>query len=588
MRKNICFCLALVILLSSVSMIVGAVNFSSMIVGTSELGIVEQKLFSAATLEADFADNHVLVVLNNKASLKFKEYSPADFKEVKCAAVSDLTSGKKKQVETKVNDFKSSVSTMSAESRATAVEEINEYNQIICLELADKGKENVLAAIKALQSRDDVMYAGPDYIMSLCSVIPNDTYWTQQWAIAAIDLNQTWDVTTGSSSVVVGILDSGIDYMHPDLQGKVSSTYSRDFTSGVEEYVLAPDDYGHGTHVAGIVGAAIDNTGIAGVCGNVTLASLKVFDSSGQGPFSHLIMAIDCAEDACIPILNFSGGKDNISSSDCTSLSASIDNYSGLLICSAGNIGYNIDSISEYPASLEHEQILCVGASANETQRWYSSNYGEIAVDVFAPGVDILSCFPTSRCLNGTCENNPMFADTHYNDSIGYHLVSGTSMAAPYVTGIAALMLSENPDLTPLQIKNRIIATCKDYSDYTNKCVSGGIVNAYHAVLNAYTSTTMTLDSSRSASIADGGQYWVKFTATSAGTYFFFTTGGLHTVGELFDSDAGRLVCSSNADSTTSSNFYIEQYLDADAVVYLKITIKGTPTSGSFVVNIAS
>ncbi len=576
MRKMVCFCLALVMLLSSMSMLVGAVDFSSIIIDTSELGIVEPKSFSTATLEEYFADDRVLVVLNNKASLNFKTYSASDFKEVKCSAVNDLTSGKKKQVETKVSNFKNSVSTMSAEGRATALEEINTYNQIICLELADEGKENVLAAIKALQSRDDVMYAGPDYAMSICAVTPNDAYYSQQWAPSIIDLDDAWEITGGSSSVIVGILDSGINYSHPDLQGKVNIYYCRDFTSGVEEYETGFDDNGHGTHVAGIVGAAIDSAGIAGVCENITLAALKIFDSSGSGHFSNLILAIDYAEDACIPILNFSGGDVYIQSSDNQALSTKIDDYSGLLICSSGNNGNYLENNPFYPASFAHEQILSVGASTAQDQRMLLSNYGEISVDVFAPGEGIMSCFPTTKCLNGTCESDPRFVDTHYSN--GYHSASGTSMAAPFVTGIAALMLSENPSLTPIQIKNKIIATCKDCAAFQDMCVSDGVVNAYRAVLSVHTPQTVGVDFSRTISISEGQEYWIKIAIPYDGYYSFFTTGSLHTIGELFHPTEGLRERSKN----TSSNFCIEQYLKANTTVYLRITVKGTPSSGSF------
>lgn len=582
MRKKVCLCLALVMLLSSLSMLVGAVDFSSIVIDTSELGIIEPKVFSTATLENDFADNHVLVVLNNKSSLNFKTYSTSDFKEVKCSAVNDLTSGKKKQVETKVSNFNNSVSTMSAEGKATAIEEINKYNQIICLELADKGKENVLAAIKALQSRDDVMYAGPDYVMSLCSTTSNDTYQAEQWAISNIDLDKAWDITTGSSGVVVGVIDSGIDAYHPDLQGQIATALCADFTASSVQYIVPTDNTGHGTHVAGIIAATSDNAkGIAGTASDVKIAALRATTDSVMF-FTRLIRALDYAEDVGLQILNLSAGLYQYDGVYPVALEQAIENYSGLLICAAGNRPNDNDDedVAFYPASIDKDNILAVGASNQDDESWEYSGYGATSVDVFAPGCDILSCFPTARCQTDSCVGvMESYYNRHHED--GYHSMTGTSMAAPYVAGIAALLLSENPDLTPLQIKQKIIATCTDFPALEDECVSGGIVNAYRALLSAYSYTAMNVDSSRNIYIPFGRSYWTRVTISNSGTYSFITTGNLHTVCELYSLTEGLIVRSSNANSSTSSNFYIEQYLNAGTTVYVRITVKGTPASGS-------
>lgn len=492
MRKKICFCLALVILLSSLSMLVGAVDFSTLVESTSELGVVEPKSFSTATLENDFADDRVLVVLNNKASLKFKSYSVSDFAEVKCAAVRDLSTGKKKQVETKMADFQDSVRTMSAESKAAAVEEINKYNQIICLELADKGKENVLEAIKALQSRDDVKYAGPDYPMTLFSTTSSDTHYANQWAISAIDLDDAWSITSGSSNVFVGILDTGIDASHPDLQGRIVRAFCADFVGPYLQTVPTDSD-GHGTHVAGIIAANKGNgQGIAGAASGVKIGAFKVappddpdlYPSNQPGYrqalfVSYVIEALDYAEDTVgFQILNLSAGVYSQNGVNPLAMEDAIENYSGLIVCAAGNEYTDIDITPVYPACFSSDKILVVGASTPSNQKWGPSNKGATSVDVFAPGVDIMSCFPTAKCQAGTCGEE----GSHAN---GYHCKSGTSMATPYVTAIAALMLSKNPSLTPLQIKNKIIATCTDYDVLRGLCVSGGIVNAYQAVLSA-------------------------------------------------------------------------------------------------------
>lgn len=483
MRKYICTSLVFVVLLSTLSMFVGAIGDNSVVSDASELGIVEPKTLSTTSLEADFADNHVIVVLNNKASLKFKTYSTVDFAEVQCSAVRDLSIGKKKQMETKVRNFRKTESTMSVEERASAVKEICGYNQIICLELTNKGKENVLNAAKALQTRDDVMYAGPDYAMSHFAVAPNDTYVSQQWAISAIDLDDAWEITTGSPNVYVGILDSGIDAGHPDLQGRIASSLCANFNSPYI-HTVPSDTTGHGTSVAGIIAASMNNNqGIAGSASGVKIVALRVTNSSGVCPLSYVLSAVDYAEELGLHIINCSFGINNIDNDSLSSMEAAIENYSGLVVCSAGNDDYDNDVIAVYPASLDCENIISVGASTQMGRVASFSNYGATSVDVFAPGDQIMSCFPTAKCESGSCTTELEIGNVHY--SVGYHSCSGTSFAAPYVTAIAALMISKNSSLTPQQIKSIIISTCTDSNNFLNKCVSDGVVNAYRALMAA-------------------------------------------------------------------------------------------------------
>ena len=213
---------------------------------------------------------------------------------------------------------------------------------------------------------------------------------------------------------------------------------------GVDQEDLE-DLSGHGTHVAGIIGAQGNNEiGISGVAWNIRLVSLRVFDSNGYGYLSDVKRAIDFATNENIPILNYSGG----SSSDHNGCKKAIENYPGLFVCAAGNDNQDNDSHGYFPGNYNFDNLISVGAiningnrptslqwQVDENGKPQGSNYGATTVDIFAPGDTIVSTVPTSVY------------------SKGYVRYEGTSMATPHVTGVAALMLSINPNLTPQQIK---------------------------------------------------------------------------------------------------------------------------------------
>jgi len=215
------------------------------------------KTYSEATIDDDFADGTIMVVLYGGATRSFKNYSAEDFSELNLNSVTELTF--------------STEELLSAErkNRGTSME-INgdAYRRILKLELAEPSKENVLEAIQLLEERTDVIYVGPDYAMKLCTTIPNDSYYLNgsQWGLNRIQAPYAWDISIGSSGVVVGVLDSGIDASHSDLTNRmyrgtphtIQNTLHSDFTNGNRIAVLEPtDSYGHGTHVAGIIGAEV-------------------------------------------------------------------------------------------------------------------------------------------------------------------------------------------------------------------------------------------------------------------------------------------------------------------------------------------
>lgn len=470
-------------------------------------GNADEKVLCNATLEDDFADDVVLVVLNKKAStaldtsrssVSLKSYNLTDFAEVKPISVNDLTIHTTEQLNEKLATIepKNRGELGGSISASDFMVDVQKFNRILKLELEEKSKENVLDVIKQLEKRPDVLYAGPDNFFSIASTPPNGDYSSQQWALNNIELPSAWDITTGSSTVMVGVIDTGIQWNHPDLINRVpSSGVHRDFTMGSAAIIFNPTDLeGHGTHVAGIIGA--EGKGVTGVCWNVSLISLRAFDSSGQGKSSYVVAAINYATAANIHILNLSAGWKASNPRYDVPLAVSINNYPGLFVCATGNDGSNNNVIPYYPSNYRLDNLISVGAIQNTfnngyNERWGEgssggSNYGSQTVDIFAPGEAILSTYPTDYYMS----NNS------YHIAEGYLISSGTSQAAPYVTGVAALLLAKYPSYSARDLKRVIIQTGTTNSNLSGKCISGKQLNAYAAlgshvtVKNGYAITT--------------------------------------------------------------------------------------------------
>ena len=469
----------------------------------SSLEIVEKKVFSSATLEDNFADDRVLVTFSNNASLQLKKYTVEDFPEVQCKNVTDLTKDIGEVVAIRLaREGKLQRDKETSDTRQILnVFDVGLYHQTICLLLEKPGKQNVLDAIKALEKREDVLNAEPDYIMDICSVVPNDSYLGQQWGIANANINAAWNINTGSDSVVVGVLDSGIDGAHPELASKIDVSMSRDFTAESSSPVIynVRDGYGHGTHVAGIIAAQVNNAaGISGVAWNVTLVSLKVFlENEKMNKSSSLVAAINYATAEEIPILNFSGSftmnPEYDTNNELVSLRNAIANYPGLLICAAGNDGQDTDSANCYPTAWNAPNVISVGALESDNTRAEYSNYGNSTVHIFAPGSGILSCYDSGKCGIGQCGHG---VNSNVHHANGYHYLSGTSMAAPFVTGVAALIKSQYPNATTAEIKLRILEGAEQLGPLVLLCTTAGKLNAYRALHNHSYNTYQRYDPS--------------------------------------------------------------------------------------------
>lgn len=421
-----------------------------------------KKEYWSGSVNDNFVDNQLLVEIQPYA--KLYEYSIEDFKEVGCIEVKNL--------------FKMQ---LVIEGRS---------NRWLVLTLDIRSKQNVIDCMKILQGREDITRVTPNVIVTLddytLDVHSDDTYYGSQWAISKINLPDAWNIETGSNDVLVGVLDTGIDATHPDLSGRINISLSESYTP--EDTNPLEDPLGHGTHVAGIIGAAGNNSmGITGACWNIKLVSLRIFDESEHSSVEKIAEAIIEAEEKNIKILNMSFS----SSSDMPAVAQAISEYSGLVVCTAGNTFGNNDRTPRYPASYDYDNIICVGNSRNTDSKAAGSCYGQNSVDLFAPGTSILSCYPTLLCSSCT-------DDTSGHHTTGYHSLSGTSMAAPYVTGVAALLLSHQSNLTASDIKRIILDNVDEVSRLSTYCVTGGRLNAYKALSDSaiHRSHTMTLDTS--------------------------------------------------------------------------------------------
>ena len=444
-------------------------------------GLLPDEDLGTITTMNDFADDSVMVVLTHEASLEFVDYTPADFAEIGCAEVQDLSSAKGAKVQAVLRGEQLDMSSVGARFMNQNID-VDGFRRILCLKLANPGKGNVLRAVMALEQREDVLYAEPNYIYTLDTVEPSSTTSSNDlnWGAMKIQLEDAWEIETGSDTVLVGVLDTGIDASHPALDGKIKTNMSCNFTE--EQQSALTDRVGHGTFVAGVIGAMYNTNALrySGVNQNVQLVSLRVITNGQRSRSSEIANAINFAESRSIPLLNLSLRATIRSEEDDAILFSVIENYSGLLICAAGNDNDNINQEEDpIPAVLEYDNIITVGASTSTDHRASLSNYGEDTVDLFAPGVDIVGCWPHSLCSSTSCSS-----EKHVE--YGYHIESGTSIAAPFVTGTAALILAHNPYITPAQLRAAILDTVDQNSALDGCCASGGRLNAFAALYSPY------------------------------------------------------------------------------------------------------
>jgi subtilisin family serine protease len=329
----------------------------------------------------------------------------------------------------------------------------------------------VPATIALLSSYLEVRYAEPDYDVH-AEQNPTDPLYNQLWGLPDIQADQAWDATTGTASVVVGVVDTGVDYTHPDLAANIwtnDGTVNR-CPAGTHGYnVLLKscdplDDHNHGTHVSGTIGAVGNNgVGVVGVNWNTRIMGLKFLGASGSGSTSGAIAAIDWALKAKaagvnLRVLSNSWGGGGYSNA----LANAIDKAGAndvLFVAAAGNAARNNDTTPFYPCSYHAANEICVAAIDKTDSLAYFSNYGVNSVDLAAPGRDIVS-----TVIGG-----------------GYASFSGTSMATPHVSGAAALILSTGYQSVSA-LKSTILAAVDPDASLTGLVTTGGRLDVCNAI----------------------------------------------------------------------------------------------------------
>jgi thermitase len=318
----------------------------------------------------------------------------------------------------------------------------------------------------------------------LPTLIPNDTNFGFLWGMRNIGQRdaasggtagisnadssaaKAWKIRTDGSRVIVAVIDSGVDYNHPDLrdnmwEGRGPNGQLIHGYNAINNTFNPMDDNGHGTHCAGTIGGVGNNSrGVAGVAHRASIMAIKFLSSSGSGALSDAIKGIDFARENGAQIMSNSWGG-GPSSSLMQEAIVRARNAGIVFIAAAGNEGNNNDTRASFPANYPIDNVISVAASNNRDQMASFSNYGKRMVHLMAPGEQIYSTIPGNK----------------------YDWFSGTSMATPHVSGAVALLLSQEPGLSPAAVRSRLMKSSDKISQYAQRLAAGRL-NVYKLLRN--------------------------------------------------------------------------------------------------------
>ena len=420
----------------------------------------------------------------------------------------------------------------------------------------DRAPAGTLAsAVAQLEREPQVAYAEPDGEVH-ATATPNDPFFAQQWALQNsgqsilgtggtagddIGASYVWPHATGAG-VTVAVVDTGVDATAPDLAGQLVPGYS--WVNGNSD---TQDQNGHGTHVTGIIAAVQNNgVGVSGVAPGARVMPLQALDSSGDGTDADVAAAFNYAGDAGVPIVNASLGSSTPSQEIEQAIAA---HPNTLYVVAAGNSGTDNDNPSTpfYPCDLTEANVVCVGASDQNDQPASFSDYGPTSVDLFAPGVNILSTWLSS---GGAAQ---------------YAYADGTSMATPMVSATLALMLSRNSSLSAAELKRDLLQSVDQEPQFAGESSTGGELDAAAAVALAGGDPPYAPPGNRMRPVVSG--------AATAGSTLTVSTGSWSRAptGYAYQWDRCWLgVCLPIAGATSSS--YTVPAADDGAILYAVVT----------------
>ncbi len=474
-RKNIWFHLIIALVLVSLAAVVGQIvswnsqkpNYTKAGTGFNEVAPkVKPATISRSATESE-----------PEVFVRFKQ-------TVSLADIKKLVSKNNDAVEDNIEAVKGLVSIDDLDNKS-AESVAEQYAKMS--DLVEYAEANVQIKLEPSESRPDF---SENYDSDFDSV-PNDPMFAEQWALnnegqsggkskADISAIEAWKKTKGSKKVVVAVLDTGVDYNHQDLAtnmwtrpenipayqdaelGTINDLYGFDAEANLQDPM---DDNGHGTHCAGVIGAEGDNSeGIAGVNWEVQIMPLKFLSRGGFGSTKNAIEAINYVIErkrAGVNIRIVSNSWGSTAKSKALGDVIRVAGEEGILfIAAAGNDGSDNDSRPHYPSNYDLPNMVSVAALDRNDNLASFSNFGIKTVHVAAPGKDIMSTW-----LNA-----------------GYREASGTSMATPYVSGVAALIVAQNPDISVEKLREKLVNSVDKLDSLNGKIKSGGRINAAKAV----------------------------------------------------------------------------------------------------------
>lgn len=352
------------------------------------------------------------------------------------------------------------------------------------------GTKSINEVERIFEALPEVEYAQPNYIRR-ARTVPNDTYYPQMWDLNKIQIENAWNITTGSNQVIAAVIDTGVDYNHEDLPTNIIR--GPDYANNDNDPM---DDAGHGTHVAGTIGAITNNgKGISGINQQIRIMAIKVLRANGAGNDVAISRGITYAADNGAKVINLSLGGPGA----CSPLWRDSINYArsrGVVVVGATGEGSpsnieNVDVELDTPTSCPG--VISVSSTGPNDERASYSYYGN-TITIAAPGGDFMNCSNFSSCQSSriTSTYPSQLSYSGYRDNTSkYAQMNGTSMATPHVVGVAALLFAINPNSTPDQIQDLLVNNADTIS--TDRPI-GKRLNAYRSVQAASSQNTSPTD----------------------------------------------------------------------------------------------